>query len=362
MNDIGYSDVSTNGDGSCFCCCHENGVTIYDTYPLQKRLDLTFGNDNNTMASQGSSIGHCSLLNRSNYIALVGGGSGTTVLPAFPLNQVVIWDDLIKKVVFNLKFMYPVKEVILSRLYLVVLIRNELQLFTFTNPPKRLYPSKLLKTGSHIDFKLIKSTGILAYESLNRVGQIYISRIESDGTNPHGSTNHELDQDLKKHFLPTNIIKAHKNPIQMIQISPNGKYVATCSTRGTIIRVFNILNGILINEFRRGLDVVTIYGMKFNQDSTQLSVLSNKQTLHIFQIDDQRMTSKSICLIRLYNPSIRRSHEIFHSNDRCQMIWNVDDKSIILVWYKYRIWIRYMIVYDNDLQKKEIIRESWRQL
>lgn len=356
-----YYEVSVNSDQSCFCCCHSEGVTIYDSYPLQKRLNLRFNDsmasgDNDEQAS-GMAIGKCSLLNRSNYMCLVGGdgggsgGSGSNqdeIKPAFPLNQVVVWDDLLKRVIFKLKFVYPVKRVYLTRLYIVVNVSNEIQFYTFTNPPRRIYENTVLKTGLQLDFRLVKSMGLLAYESLNHAGQIYISRVE----NSEGQ------------YLPTNIIKAHKNAIQLIKISPNGKYVATCSTRGTIIRVFNTFNGLLINEFRRGLDMVSIYAMQFNQESTRLAIISNKQTLHIFQIDELKQYDKSICSLKLLNPTIRNNPELFTPGDRCEIIWgdDADDNSIILVWLKYRIWIKYIMVYDKSINKFELVKESWRQL
>lgn len=367
-----YYEVSSNSDDSCFCCCQQGGVTVYDSYPLQKRLNLVFEDNDGDEESGGGggggkephrAIGKCFLLDRSNYVALVGGGD-TNSKPAFPLNQVVLWDDLLKQLIFRLKFLYPVERIILTRLYLIVLISNEIQVFTFTNPPKRIFPNHTIKTGPHIDFKLVKSQGILAYESLTRVGQIYISRI----TDVRGG---ETEQPS---YLPTNIIKAHKNPIQYITLSPNGKYIATCSQRGTLIRVFNTMNGRMINEFRRGMDMATIYAMKFNQSSTQLCVISNKQTLHIFQLDENQLTNKSLCLIKLFNPLIRDHHvttstssnivhTLFKRDDRCEILWNDNmDKSIILIWKKYRIWIRYLIIYDKDSSQHEIVKESWRQL
>lgn len=380
-----YNDVSTNNDDSCFCCCHSKGVSIYDSYPVQMRLDLNFDD---------TGINKCFLLNRTNYIAMVRNnirvrGDGiknesnkeTNDDPLFPiLNQVFVWDDLLKKIIFKLNFLYPIDKIFLTRLYLIVVSFKEIKIFTFTNPPRKLYDSHTLKTddtytNGNIDFKLIKSIGVLAYESINRLGQIYISRLDYDNVTTCSDSN----------YIPTNIIKAHKNPIQLMRLSPHGKYVATCSIKGTIIRVFNTVNGLLINEYRRGLDSATIYNMKFSQDNRFLCVVSNKQTLHIFQVMDEewnqrgqnlknrRIYNRSVCSIKLFNPLIRNSEELFQSTDKCEIIWNVYDNDvkerdnikygIILVWYRYRIWIRYIITY-NDISSKslEIIRESWRQL
>ena len=399
---VPYVDVSTNSDDSCFCCCDSKGVSVYDSYPIQMRLDLKFDD---------AGISKCFLLNRTNYIAMVrnnsrvnsgggdgsssssggdGAGAGKEVDLCSPnlLNQVFIWDDLLKKTIFKLTFLYPIDKIFLTRLYLVIVSFKEIQLFTFTNPPRRLFNSHILKTDNsytndNIDFRLLKSIGLLAYESANRLGQIYISRLDYESRicgNGGGGINSD-------NYIPTNIIKAHKNPIRLIKLSPHGKYVATCSTRGTMVRVFNTVNGLLLNEYRRGLDSAIIYNMKFSQDDRFLCVVSNKQTLHIFQIDDglgQQRNNKdskcnhvkrSVCSIKIFNPLIRDSKEPFQSTDRCEILWNEyrDDKGgrrdkvrrygIILVWYKYRIWIRYIVTHNEVSSKPfEIIKESWRQL
>lgn len=412
---VPYDDVSANNDDSCFCCCHSKGVSIYDSYPIQMRLNLTF-ND--------AGVGKCVLLNRTNYTAIVrnhsrSSNTGTSnssygsadggrkkdrnrdndkIDPYSPdlVNQVFIWDDLLKKSIFKLIFLYPVDKVFLTRLYLVILSHKEIQIFTFTNPPRRLFDSHILKTdNSHttenIDFRLFKSIGLLAYESVNKSGQVYISRLDYDSIICSSSSSSGISSSSSSKggsdYIPTNIIKAHKNPIQLIKLSPHGKYVATCSTKGTIVRVFSTINGLLINEYRRGLDSATIYNMKFSQDDRFLCVISNKQTLHVFQIEDgvsggennknigHNHFKRSVCSIKLFNPLIRDNKESFRSNDMCEIIWNEYGEhenakwrdnvkyGIILVWYKYRIWIRYIITY-NEISTKQfaIVKESWRQL
>ncbi|GME91211.1 unnamed protein product [Ambrosiozyma monospora] len=55
---------------------------------------------------------------------------------------------------------------------------------------------------------------------------------------------------------PINQIDCHNSPLQKIALSKDGKLLATCSTKGTIIRVFSTKNGKKVHEFRRGSWIV----------------------------------------------------------------------------------------------------------
>lgn len=84
-----------------------------------------------------------------------------------------------------------------------------------------------------------------------------------------------------------NMIPAHDNPLAAMAFDSTGAKIATASEKGTVIRVFNVLDKTKLYEFRRGVKrCVRIYSLCFSEDSNFLSASSNTETVHIFRLDD----------------------------------------------------------------------------
>lgn len=49
------------------------------------------------------------------------------------------------------------------------------------------------------------------------------------------------------------MIAAHDSPLAALVFSPSGELIATASEKGTVIRVFNVTDGVKLFEFRRGV-------------------------------------------------------------------------------------------------------------
>uniref|UniRef100_A0A7N8YM86 WD repeat domain 45 n=1 Tax=Mastacembelus armatus TaxID=205130 RepID=A0A7N8YM86_9TELE len=62
----GVNSLQFNQDQSCFCCAMETGVRIYNVEPLMEKGHLDH--------EQVGSVALCSMLHRSNLLAVVGGG------------------------------------------------------------------------------------------------------------------------------------------------------------------------------------------------------------------------------------------------------------------------------------------------
>lgn len=405
-----FLHVSYNQDDSCFSTATEDGFLIYNTDPLSCKLTRKFDNTNDPKGNEvGSGIGYTRMLYRTNYTALVGGGKR----PKYPLNKLIIWDDLQQRESVVLKFMSPVKQVFLSRIHIIVVLDRSVEVFQFQPSPKRICPSLEISPQGPVDFVVGSQlhrkysqesseptfinesvsqgvNGMLAFSSARSIGQVHIadlSRLKHNDQNPDGTQ-----------LLPTSIIKAHKTPIRFLRLNHQGTMVATCSIQGTLIRLFSTHNGSLIKEFRRGLDRADIYDMAFSPKGARLAVVSDKQTLHVFQIStkeahvststkDEFNKNKihalknvvpaswkpkyldsvwSMCSVHLKNPTMRRNGlESQFTRDRCKIGWCRDigdhnnndfdeEDSIVLIWKNSGIWEKYVILEKEQQHQQQV--------
>ncbi|EEF49867.1 WD-repeat protein, putative [Ricinus communis] len=82
----------------------------------------------------------------------------------------------------------------------------------------------------------------------------------------------------------TKFITAHESCIACMTLTQDGRFLATASTKGTLIRVFNTLDGSLLQEVRRGAEKAEIYNLAFSSNAQWLAVSSDKGTVHVFGI------------------------------------------------------------------------------
>ncbi|XP_014277384.1 WD repeat domain phosphoinositide-interacting protein 2 isoform X2 [Halyomorpha halys] len=85
------------------------------------------------------------------------------------------------------------------------------------------------------------------------------------------------------------MIAAHDSPLAAMMFSPNGNMIATASEKGTVIRVFNVAEGVKLHEFRRGVKrCVNISGLAFSPDASLLAATSNTETVHVFKLENPK--------------------------------------------------------------------------
>lgn len=450
--------VNFNQDQGCFAVGHENGFLVYNTNPIDLRVKRNFSNSNRhhlhssssssaaTSSSsvssngQGSGIGHVTMLHRTNYLALVGGGKN----PKFANNKVIIWDDLKRKNSLNLEFMSPVLNVFLSRIRIIVILKNQVLVYGFLAPPKKfatyetidneygladlsVNSSHLSSSSSSIPNTSSSSTSLSnAFLSKSNTSLNSKEPIHKDHTKyqtlafPGRSIGQIQLVDVSPAGQEKNlvsIIKAHKSKIRCLALNRSGTLIASASETGTIIRIHSTYNTALLYEFRRGLDRAVITSMKFSHNDTKLAVLSDKNTLHVYNVspindssnkdsdsiinnshsNDKKtptnrhhllnkisipipipnyfMSTWSFCSVntsKYHTNKIDDGNNNEHLNDVGTIGWAGND-SIIIIWKNKRIWEKYVIVdkqssnnthheASNSNGNWEIIRYSWKSL
>ncbi|KAG1653338.1 WD repeat domain phosphoinositide-interacting protein 2 [Nymphon striatum] len=101
---------------------------------------------------------------------------------------------------------------------------------------------------------------------------------------PGSSTVGEVQIFDAKNLQGKLIIPAHDNPLAAMQFDSYGKKIATAS--GTVIRVFDVIDGSKLMEFRRGMTrCADIYSLSFSNDSKLLCASSNTETVHVFKLE-----------------------------------------------------------------------------
>lgn len=198
------------------------------------------------------------MLFRCNILALVGGGPE----PQYPLNKVMIYDDRQSRCIGELSFRSEVKSVRLRRDRIVVILAQKIYVYNFVDLKllhqiETVINPKGLCEVSHV-------SGMMVLVTLGlRKGQI---RVENYG--------------LKQ----TKFIMAHDSRVVCVALMNDGRLIATASSKGTLIRIFNTGDGSLLQEVRRGADRAVIYSLAFSTTAERLAVSSDRGTIHVFNL------------------------------------------------------------------------------
>ncbi|KAI9080333.1 hypothetical protein K1719_037727 [Acacia pycnantha] len=268
--------LSFNQDQACFAAATDNGFRVYDCDPFREHFRREFDGGGGTAGG----IGHVAMLFRCNILALVGGGPR----PQFPPNKLMIWDDSEGKCFGELTFRAPVRRVRLRRDRIFVVLEQKIFVYNFKNLQLLHQIETVANPKGLCEVSQSADSLVLACPALHK-GQI---RIE-----------HYTRQTTK-------FISAHDSGIACFTLTLDGLLLATASTKGTLIRIFETDNGTLLQEVRRGANVAEIYSLAFSSTAEWLAVSSDKGTVHVFSLkvnssgpehDKSRITSNSVAAV-----------------------------------------------------------------
>ncbi|KVI04495.1 hypothetical protein Ccrd_017188 [Cynara cardunculus var. scolymus] len=248
-SEIDLLSVSWNQDYGCFAAGTTHGFRIYNCDPFKEtfRRDLKSGG-----------FGIIEMLFRSNILALVGGKANTQ----YPPNKVIIWDDHQSRCIGEFSFRSEVRAVKLRRDRIVVVLEHKIYVYNFTDLKLLHQIETLANSRGLCCLSHQVNTSVMACPGLRR-GQV---RVEHFGLNM------------------TKLINAHDSRIACLTMTMDGLLLATASTKGTLIRIFNTMDGTRLQEVRRGVDRADIYGIALSPNVQWLAVSSDKGTVHIFSL------------------------------------------------------------------------------
>ncbi|KAJ0079987.1 hypothetical protein Patl1_22567 [Pistacia atlantica] len=223
-----FHHLCINQDHTCFAVGLSTGFRIFLTNPYKPIMHRE-----NLETSSGG-IRFVAMLFRHNIMCLINGAT----------NCVRIWDDVSSRYLGEIPCRAEVKNVKLGLDRIVVVLTQRITVYGF----------KDLRVLHEID----------------TVGQVRVQNFE---------------------FSRTEFIMAHDSNIACLALTLDGRFLATASCKGTLIRVFNTSDGSLLQEVRRGADRAEIYSLAFSKTAQWLAVSSDKGTVHVFGLKIHSDTS-----------------------------------------------------------------------
>ncbi|KAG0609631.1 hypothetical protein M758_7G002100 [Ceratodon purpureus] len=205
--------VGFNQDFGCFACGTQTGFRIYNCDPFSE----TFRRE-----VDGAGIAIVEMLFLSNIFALVGGGK----TPKYPPNKVMIWDDHQSRCIGELSFRSEVRAVRLRRDKIVIVLEFKIYVYNFAD-------LKLLH-----QIETLANTKAICALSSGPASCV----LACPGQHP-GEIRIELYSVKKTRFL-----QAHDSTVACLALSNNGDFLATASSKGTLIRIFSTRDGSKLQE------------------------------------------------------------------------------------------------------------------
>ncbi|XP_060837428.1 WD repeat domain phosphoinositide-interacting protein 4-like [Rhopalosiphum padi] len=265
MNEKGIISLSFNQDRTCFACCTETGLRIYNVEPVSPREKFDFGG-----------VSKCEMLNRTNLFAIIAGGK----YPKYSQNTVLIYDALLQKFVMEITCASSVKSVRMRRNKIIVVTMDKISVFTFPSVVKHIInlETRPNPMGLCEITPLETSTKqIIAYPG-NKIGSIHIMDVSN--------------LEATSSSAPA-ILNAHQGEISCLAINPLGTLIASASSKGTLIRIWDTSHKVKVAELRRGSDTATLYCLNFSPNSEFLCCSSDKGTIHIFAVIESDLNRRS---------------------------------------------------------------------
>lgn len=239
--------VDLNNSETYACVATNNGFMVYNPNPFKCVLSRTIN----------GGIYRAKVLHKTNIILFVG----KTETGAYPNNKLIIWDDIAQDIVSDISYTEPILSFHATRRYVYVQTQKKLYVY-------ELNTLLLLKQFDNTQ------QPIFCVSESDKNELVIFPGLVPGHVAIHSMDTHEVGD-----------IHAHYGTIENICISLDGKYLATASEKGTLIRMFSVETKKLMHEFRRGIDYVRISQLLFHPSNRILLVSSERGSIHLFNTE-----------------------------------------------------------------------------
>ena len=298
--------LNFNQTYSCFCLGTDKGYEIYSCNPLKRILKKQV---------PPNGVSFISMLNETNIVAYIKKDHSKDKKEE---KKVIIYNESDDIIVGILEFKDVIRQVLLNNSSIVVtlddhayvysLLKLNLQHKIDINPITRGIAciSPVINSIFYVGLtnNIIGGIKIMRFRVKNRYNIINESNGNSGnlGNNTSGDITANTNNSIEHINAKNSIIMAHQSNIRFITLSQDGKFIATCSEKGTLIRIYNTDNKHLVKELRRGSDEAIINWICFNQDNSHLLCRSKKGTIHIFHTDykEERKQNNKLLYVTSY--------------------------------------------------------------
>lgn len=348
------NSVVFDGDGELFTIAHDRGFRCYHTTPLALGYCKEDQGDEQGLAVRLIAF-------NGDLVAFVGMRSPKGSFD----EKVIVFNSAQQQQLCFLELLEPVYNILLIPQFIVVVLLLKIMVYECGETPRlhASYDTARNEDGIAAVAPLILGH-VLAFPA-RLSGQVQIVDLAV------------LDAG---HRSTVRIVKAHKASLQCVSLSHRGTLMATASLAGTLIRVHCCVTGMLFHEFRRGADHAIISSMEFSPEDSRLAVLSDKGTLHVFNLDQlgqgpsNRRHVLLVPRLKFAVPAYFHStwlccsvntakyQELGHSQSQetGTLAWT-DPDHVVIVWHHKHLYEQYTIL-ENANSNWVIERTSWQVL
>lgn len=265
--------LSFSHDGSKLTTSCQRGFAVYSLNPPTLLNRSTF---------QGQATNLAQAVPDSQTVVFCGSKEQSS----FKDTSVCAFDYQQQRINLEIECSEPIKKIVSTNHYFAVTSKTKMKLYRY-NPPSLVLQHVFAK-NEEAPCDIIELTDVsirVALCGTNSSGELKITSYPS-------VQNDEIVINAANH--PLSAVKFCNAKQYIASLSTNksaGPLIATASTHGTLIRIFDSKSGALIREVRRGSFSAKIYSISFAPGNQFIAVYSSTGTIHIFDLANESSRS-----------------------------------------------------------------------